>query len=55
VGIGVIRSFRMTRIVTEALAQRQWDATTLSAQRKGDVEKVQIAQRWQGEMTMTLA
>ncbi len=43
------------RIVMEELAQRHWDATILAARRKGDTEKVLIAQRLQRETTMTLA
>jgi len=43
------------RIVMEELAQRHWDAAILAARRKGDTEKVLIAQRLQRETTMTLA
>ena len=45
----------MTKIVTEALAQCQWDAATLAARRNGDARKVLIAQRLQRETTLTLA
>ena len=43
------------RIVMEELAKRHWDAAILAARRKGDTEKVLIAQRLQRETTMTVA
>jgi len=43
------------RIVMEELAKRHWDAAILAARRKGDTEKVLIAQRLQREATVTLA
>ena len=43
------------RIVAEELKRRKWDEAALSAQRKGDKEKVKIAKRLRGETTMTLA
>jgi REP element-mobilizing transposase RayT len=42
------------RIVVEELRRRKWDRTELEGRRKGDGEKVKIAQRLRGETTMTL-
>ena len=41
--------------MAEELKRRKWDEAALSARRKGDKEKVQIANRLRGETTMTLA
>ena len=46
---------RAERIVAEELKRRKWDEQTLGARRKGDAEKVAIAQRLRDETTMTLA
>ena len=43
------------RIVAEELRKRRWNPKHLEQRRKGDVEKVKIAQRLRGETTMTLA
>jgi REP element-mobilizing transposase RayT len=42
-------------IVKEELRKRKWDEKTLAARRKGDAEKVAMAQRLRRETTMTLA
>ncbi len=42
------------RIVTEELKRRQWDTKVLAARRKGDPEKVVIAERLREVTTMTL-
>ncbi len=42
------------RIVREEMKRRKWDAQTLTARRKGDPEKVAMAQRLRVETTMTL-
>ena len=43
------------RIVVEELKKRRWKQEQLEQRRKGDVEKVKIAERLRGETTMTLA
>ena len=43
------------RLVTEELTKRKWKEQSLAARRKGDAEKVAIAQRLRRETTMTLA
>jgi putative transposase len=43
------------RMVREELGWRQWDEAELAARRKGDPEKVAMAQRLRRETTMTLA
>ena len=45
---------RAERLVAEELRQRGWTPATLSTLRKGDPEKVVIAQRLRRETTMTL-
>ncbi len=43
------------RIVAEELKKREWEAGELARRRKGDAEKVALAQRLREETTMTLA
>ena len=42
-------------ILAEELKRRKWDGAALQAKRKGDKEKVKMAQRLRGETTMTLS
>lgn len=43
------------RIVAEELKRRKWDEEALSVRRKGDKDKVKVAQRLRSETTMTLS
>ena len=43
------------RIVAEELNRRRWEEGELARRRKGDAEKVALAQRLREETTMTLA
>jgi hypothetical protein len=42
------------RIIAEELRRRQWTETNLAIARKGDPDKIEIAQRLHRQTTMTL-
>ena len=44
----------MAQLVSEELKRRRWTNQQLNQRRKGDVEKIRIAQRLRAETTMTL-